>query len=546
VCDKNPDCFGHQDEDADQCKKSNPCEIDNGGCYHTCKNTYGGNYFCDCNPGFKLRADNKTCEDIDECEIPGICSHYCVNTKGSFKCSCQEGYFIDPKFPHFCKANGESPFLVLANRHDVRSLHFDRNHFRSLVLSTRSAIALDFDYKSKTLYYSDVAKEQILSVNMSDAPVQSSDSKVQVVVKDYVSTPDGLAFDWVHRNLYWTDTGKNSIEVINVDSGYRRTLLKEDMDEPRAIVVDPRDDQGWMYWSDWGTVPKIERAGLDGSRRQAIVTTDIEWPNGLTIDYVINRLFWVDAKGHVICSSDLNGEDRKIVLYSNNYLKHPFAITVFEDWVFWTDWETEGIHKANKFHGGNLTDVAQNLYSPMDLHVFHKYKQPLSTNHCQDAGCSHICLKTPHLSDSSASFTCACPDGMELKEDNLKICEGTPELKTTPSEKVIFLGNTGSKTTLTPYLKPHSPKDNSKNQDVGQIAGIVVGIILAVALIGALIGYLLYRSYMRRNIKSMNFDNPVYRKTTEDQFSLEKNQYQPSRTLPSTLEPLTAPSNELV
>lgn len=32
----------------------------------------------------------------------------------------------------------------------------------------------------------------------------------------------------------------------------------------------------------------------------------------------------------------------------------------------------------------------------------------------------------------------------------------------------------------------------------------------------------------------MNFDNPVYRKTTEDQFSLEKNV--PARMYPSTVD----------
>lgn len=46
------------------------------------------------------------------------------------------------------------------------------------------------------------------------------------------------------------------------------------------------------------------------------------------------------------------------------------------------------------------------------------------------------------------------------------------------------------------------------------------------------IGYIVYRHFLHRNVTSMNFDNPVYRKTTEDQFSLEKNQYQPS-TFPS-------------
>lgn len=46
--------------------------------------------------------------------------------------------------------------------------------------------------------------------------------------------------------------------------------------------------------------------------------------------------------------------------------------------------------------------------------------------------------------------------------------------------------------------------------------------------------YLIYKQYVNRNMTSMNFDNPVYRKTTEDTFSLEKNAFQP-RMYPSTV-----------
>lgn len=48
------------------------------------------------------------------------------------------------------------------------------------------------------------------------------------------------------------------------------------------------------------------------------------------------------------------------------------------------------------------------------------------------------------------------------------------------------------------------------------------------------IAFCLYRHYIHRNLTSMNFDNPVYRKTTEDQFSLEKNV--PARMYPSTVD----------
>lgn len=65
----------------------------------------------------------------------------------------------------------------------------------------------------------------------------------RVLVQEGVSTPDGLAYDWVHGTLYWTDTGHNTISVINVNTKRTHTLFNTDMDEPRAIVVDPRSNQ---------------------------------------------------------------------------------------------------------------------------------------------------------------------------------------------------------------------------------------------------------------------------------------------------------------
>lgn len=45
----------------------------------------------------------------------------------------------------------------------------------------------------------------------------------------------------------------------------------------------------------------------------------------------------------------------------------------------------------------------------------------------------------------------------------------------------------------------------------------------------------IYRYYIQhRTLTSMNFDNPVYRKTTEDQFSLEKNL--PARVYASSID----------
>lgn len=59
---------------------------------------------CRCRPGFRLKDDGRTCADVDECSTTFPCSQLCINTHGSYKCLCVEGYAPRGGDPHSCKA----------------------------------------------------------------------------------------------------------------------------------------------------------------------------------------------------------------------------------------------------------------------------------------------------------------------------------------------------------------------------------------------------------------------------------------------------------
>lgn len=55
----------------------------------------------------------------------------------------------------------------------------------------------------------------------------------------------------------------------------------------------------YLYWTDWASPAKIERATLGGNFRTAIINSSLLIPNGLSLDYDERMLYWADASLYV-------------------------------------------------------------------------------------------------------------------------------------------------------------------------------------------------------------------------------------------------------
>ncbi|XP_025233091.1 low-density lipoprotein receptor-related protein 8 isoform X3 [Theropithecus gelada] len=556
-CNQEQDCPDGSDE-AGCLQGLNECLHNNGGCSHICTDLKIG-FECTCPAGFQL-LDQKTCGDIDECKDPDACSQICVNYKGYFKCECYPGYEMDLLTKNCKAAAGKSPSLIFTNRHEVRRIDLVKRNYSRLIPMLKNVVALDVEVATNRIYWCDLSYRKIYSAYMDKA----SDPKEQeVLIDEQLHSPEGLAVDWVHKHIYWTDSGNKTISVATVDGGRRCTLFSRNLSEPRAIAVDPL--QGFMYWSDWGNQAKIEKSGLNGVDRQTLVSDNIEWPNGITLDLLSQRLYWVDSKLHQLSSIDFSGGNRKMLISSTDFLSHPFGIAVFEDKVFWTDLENEAIFSANRLNGLEISILAENLNNPHDIVIFHELKQPRAADACKlsvqpNGGCEYLCLPAPQISSHSPKYTCACPDTMWLGPD-MKRCYRAPQSTSTttlpstttrtgpattrapgttvhrstdqnhstetpnlaaavPSSVSVPRAPSISLSTLSPATSNHSQHYGNEDSKMGStVTAAVIGIIVPIVVIALLCmsGYLIWRNWKRKNTKSMNFDNPVYRKTTEEE-----------------------------
>ena len=51
-------------------------------------------------------------------------------------------------------------------------------------------------------------------------------------------------------------------------------------------------------------------------------------------------------------------------------VNHPFGLTLLHDHIYWTDWSTDSVYRADVNTGANVALMAGNLGTPMDIHAY--------------------------------------------------------------------------------------------------------------------------------------------------------------------------------
>ncbi|KAG9509575.1 Prolow-density lipoprotein receptor-related protein 1 [Fragariocoptes setiger] len=336
----------------------------------------------------------------------------------------------------------DMPLVIYSIRHEIRSLDLlnaTTAKPKILISGLKNTIALDFYYSDHEgyIFWTDTVDEKIYRGTTMNGTV----TNVEVVIQTGLATVEGLAVDWVGKNIYWVESNLDQIDVANLAGTYRRTLIAGNMENPRAIVLDPR--HGLLFWSDWDkNNPRIERASMSGEQR--VILTSIRsktskggWPNGLTLDYEQLRVYWIDANSDSIHTIDYDGHDHRLVVEGAQYLTHPFAITLFESNLYWTDWRSNTVATVEKNNGSGVNVIQRLQTRPFDIKIYHPSRQPKvepanNPCHINNGNCSHLCLIN-HLSPGVLSRRCDCPHLMELKPDGLS-CE--------KHEIVLLIGKT--------------------------------------------------------------------------------------------------------
>ena len=164
--------------------------------------------------------------------------------------------------------------------------------------------------------------------------------------------------------MYWTDWETDKIQRANLDGSQIETLVTTGLDSPSSLALDVAG--GKMYWIDAGT-DKIQRANLDGSQIETLVATELDFPQALVLDLAGGKMYWTDEWDiRKIQRANLDGSQIE-TLVDDRSSPAGLALDLDRGKMYWTDTGRSRIVRSN-FDGSQIeTLVNRSLNIPQAL-----------------------------------------------------------------------------------------------------------------------------------------------------------------------------------
>ncbi|CAF1500938.1 unnamed protein product, partial [Adineta ricciae] len=332
----------------------------------------GRNQYCDvhryqrciCKDGYRMNQTTGLCEDIDECRERVICDHYCVNTLGSYQCSCHENYQLKSD-KHTCTRRLDlipSGYMYSILKNGIYKLNLnDDNEIvannQTLLTLTEHAYLLDYDTIENDLYFAECTKP--LRLILMTCPktrgifrvrLNQSMTRKELIIdgRDYTSI-QSLAVDWLHRNIYFVNTRFQTIDVCRLNGSFCQTLLHQTFSDylPQKLVLYP--EKGLLFYtaSVKSRAQHVIRLGMDGTNFKLLFT------HKTTNDgFYLRSLLTLDQINHHLYF--YNGLDKIFVLNMHGDVLHVqheaidrfHSFRIYADKVYKAFEEVNGTHRS--------------------------------------------------------------------------------------------------------------------------------------------------------------------------------------------------------
>nr|XP_034317565.1 low-density lipoprotein receptor-related protein 2 isoform X4 [Crassostrea gigas] len=351
--------------------------------------------------------------------LNGECGELCVPEKNGRRCECDIGLQLQPD--QSCDSDVLTANFIIASDYThgrIIQVNLQTGTVVKLPLSINKPNGIVFDKTTRTLFFSDSSRNTIMTTSLHGT------NKTLLYTTGFAYA-DRLTIDYSTGNLYYTAVGPTTsqsyIGVVHRATSLHKTLIS-DLHSPRDITLHP--SKGYLFWTEFGNITEIGRTNMDGTSKIYIATTQIVWPNGLTIDFTSSRLYWTDGKKNRIESSDLNGGNRQILASDND--AHLMSIVSHGQYLYYTAWNRQRITKLDKRTGSKVIFMSNHpeLGRLDGLDIYADESQDVSSSCSSKNGfCSTFCFPTP------TGRTCGCQDNVNLQSDQLT-CQGVSRCPT--------------------------------------------------------------------------------------------------------------------